>query len=61
MPGPAGGSGPASSIGGSTVNGLQGGLTAALIALSMLVLLRLARRAAASPIWRAALPEVPPA
>jgi len=40
---------------------VQGGIGAALIALLMLVLLRLARRAAAVPIWRAYLPEVPPA
>jgi hypothetical protein len=31
------------------------------IALVALVLLRLARRAAAKPVWRAYLPEVPPA
>jgi len=31
------------------------------MALLTLVLLRLARRAAAMPIWRAYLPEVPPA
>jgi hypothetical protein len=38
-----------------------GGLGAALMALLMLVLLRLARRAAAKAIWRCYLPEVPPA
>jgi hypothetical protein len=35
-----------------------GGLTAAL---AVLLLLMLARRAASKPIWRAYLPEVPPA
>ena len=40
---------------------MQGGAGAALIALLTLVLLRLARRAAAKPIWRSFLPEVPPA
>jgi hypothetical protein len=34
---------------------------AAGVTLVMLVLLRLARRAAAKPVWRAYLPEVPPA
>jgi hypothetical protein len=32
-----------------------------VITLLVLVLLRLARRAAAKPIWRSYLPEVPPA
>jgi hypothetical protein len=32
-----------------------------LCAVLVLVLLRLARRAAAKPIWRSYLPEVPPA
>jgi hypothetical protein len=32
-----------------------------VITLLVLVLLRLARRAAAMPIWRSYLPEVPPA
>jgi len=40
---------------------VQGGLGAALLALLTLVLLVLIRRAAAKPIWRAYLPEVPPA
>ena len=40
---------------------MQGGLGAALLALLTLVLLLLIRRAAAVPIWRAYLPEVPPA
>jgi hypothetical protein len=40
---------------------MQGGVGAALIALLVLVLLRLARRAAAMPIWRSYLPEVSPA
>jgi hypothetical protein len=40
---------------------MPGGVGAALIALLTLVLLLLARRAAAKPVWRAYLPEVPPA
>jgi len=40
---------------------MQGAVGAAVITLLVLVLLRLARRAAANPIWRAYLPEVPPA
>jgi hypothetical protein len=40
---------------------VPGGVGAALVALLMLVLLRLARRAAAVPVWRSYLPEVPPA
>jgi hypothetical protein len=40
---------------------MQDGLGAVLIALLTLVLLRLVRRAAAKPIWRSYLPEVPPA
>jgi hypothetical protein len=40
---------------------MQGAVGAAVITLLVLVLLRLARRAAAKPIWRAYLPEVPPA
>jgi hypothetical protein len=40
---------------------MQDSLGAALIALFTLVLLRLMRRAAAKTIWRAYLPEVPPA
>ena len=32
-----------------------------MMSILTLVLLRLARRAAAKPIWRAYLPEVPPA
>jgi hypothetical protein len=40
---------------------VPGGLVAALIAVLMLVLLRLAGRAAAVPVWRSCLPEVPPA
>ena len=51
-------SGSGSSIGGGRV---QGGVGVALIALLTLVLLRLARRAAAKPVWRSYLPEVPPA
>jgi hypothetical protein len=40
---------------------MQDAAGAALIALLTLVLLRLVRRAAAKPIWRSFLPEVPPA
>jgi hypothetical protein len=40
---------------------VPGGVGAALFMLITLILLRLARRAAAMPIWRAYLPEVPPA
>jgi hypothetical protein len=47
--------------GGNSWGGGQGGLGAALTARHTLVLLRLAGRAAAVPIWRAYLPEVPPA
>jgi len=43
------------------MRGLQGGVGAALIALLMLILLRLARRPAAVSIWRSYLPEVSPA
>jgi hypothetical protein len=50
-----------SGSGGNSWGGVQGGIGAALIALLTLVLLRLARRAAAVPIWRSYLPEVPPA
>jgi hypothetical protein len=61
-PGGANGPGTAGSGGGgNSWGGVQGGLGAALIALLMLVLLRLARRAFANPIWRSYLPEVPPA
>jgi len=54
-------SGSGSGAGGNSWGGAQRGIGAALIALLALVLLRLARRAAAVPIWRAYLPEVPPA
>jgi hypothetical protein len=40
---------------------VQGGTGAALAALLMMVLLRLARRADVKPVWRSYLPEVPPA
>jgi hypothetical protein len=40
---------------------MQSGAAAALITLLILILLRLARGAAARPIWRCYLPEVPPA
>jgi hypothetical protein len=40
---------------------MYGGVAAALLSLLTLVLLRLARCAAAKPIWRSYLPEVPPA
>jgi hypothetical protein len=40
---------------------VPGGVSAALFVLLTLLLLRLARRAAAKIIWRAYLPEVPPA
>jgi hypothetical protein len=54
-------SGSGSGAGGNSWGGAQGGIGAALIVLLTLVLLRLARRAAVVPIWRAYLPEVPPA
>jgi len=54
-------SGSGSGAGGNSWGGAQGGIAAALIALLSLVLLRLARRASAVAIWRAYLPEVPPA
>jgi hypothetical protein len=54
-------SGSGSGAGGNTWGGAQGGIGAALTARHTLVLLRLARRAAAVPIWLAYLPEVPPA
>jgi hypothetical protein len=47
--------------GGNSGRGIQGGVRIALSVLLILVLLRLARRAAAKPIWRSYLPEVPPA
>ena len=50
-----------SGSGGHSGGGARGGIGAALIALLSLVLLQLARRAAAMPIWRSYLPEVPPA
>jgi len=40
---------------------MQGGVGAALIALLSLILLWLARRADAKPIWRSYLPEISPA
>jgi hypothetical protein len=55
----AGGSG--STIDGTSGGGMQSGIGAALIALLTLVLLRLARRAGAKPIWRAYRPEISPA
>jgi hypothetical protein len=54
-------SGSGSGAGGNSWGGAQGGIAAALIALLSLVLLRLARRASVVAIWRAYLPEVPPA
>jgi hypothetical protein len=57
----ANGVGSGSGAGGNSRGGAQGGIGAALIALLTLVLLRLAGRAAAVPVWRAYLPEVPPA
>ena len=60
-PGPGNGSGSAGGTGGSSGNGMQAGIGAGLAALITLVLLRLARRAAVKPVWRAYLPEVPPA
>ena len=56
-----GGSGSGSGTGGPSGRGVQGGVAAALIAHHTLILLRLARCAAAKPIWRSYLPEVPPA
>jgi len=56
-----GGSGSGSGFGGSSGGGVPGGVGAASAALLALVLLWLARHAAAKPIWRAYLPEVPPA
>ena len=53
--------GSGSSIGGNNGGGVQGGLAVALFTLLTLLLLRLARRAAVQPIWRAYLPEVSPA
>ena len=61
--GPGGGGsgrGPGGSAGGNSGRGLSGG-AAALISALMLMLLRLARRAAVKPVWRSYLPEVPPA
>jgi len=58
---PGGGSGSGSGFGGSSGGGVPGGIGAASAALLALVLLWLARHAAARPIWRAYLPEVPPA
>jgi len=64
---PGGGANSANGVSGSgsgagnSWGGVQGGIGAALTALLTLVLLRLARRASAVPIWRAYLPEVPPA
>jgi hypothetical protein len=40
---------------------VPGGLGGALVAVLMVVLLRLAARAGAVPVWRSYLPEVPPA
>jgi hypothetical protein len=57
--GPGGGTGNG---GGNSGSGVQGGARAgALSVLPVSVLLRRARRADAKPIWRAYLPEVPPA
>ena len=62
---PAGGApgpgGAASGLGSTGQGGVQAGASAVLIALLVLVLLRLAGRAAHRPIWRCYLPEVPPA
>jgi hypothetical protein len=55
-------SGSGGSTGGTNSGGgVQGGVSVALITHRTLVLLRLARRATAKPIWRSYLPEVPPA
>jgi hypothetical protein len=56
--GPAGVSGDGS--GGHSEGGIQGS-DDALTTHHTLVLLRLVRRAAAKPIWRSYLPQVPPA
>jgi hypothetical protein len=50
-----------SGFGGSSGGGVPGGVGAASAGLLALVLLWLARHAAAKPIWRVYLPEVPPA
>jgi len=54
------GAGASSGPGGSGGRALSGG-AAALISALILVLLRLARRAGMTPVWRSYLPEVPPA
>jgi hypothetical protein len=59
--GPGGAAGSGSGIGGAGGGGVPGGMSALLTARHALVQLRLARRAASRPIWRAYLPEVPPA
>jgi hypothetical protein len=40
---------------------VPGGLAAALFAALMLVVLAVLRRGVVAPVWRAFLPEVPPA
>jgi hypothetical protein len=40
---------------------VPGGVSVCLLALFILVLLWLARRVGVKPVWRAFLPEVPPA
>jgi len=57
----AGGGSSDGGTGGHSGGGFQSGVGAGLISLLTLVLLRLVRRAAAKPIWRSCLPEVPPA
>jgi uncharacterized membrane protein YgcG len=54
------GSGAGGSVGGANGGALYGAWVAVL-ALSTMILLRLVRRAAAKPVWRVYLPEVPPA
>jgi hypothetical protein len=57
--GAPGGAGGAGGFGGGSANaGALGGVLAALTAVLVLLLMR---RAAAKPIWRSYLPEVPPA
>jgi hypothetical protein len=61
-PGGGGVGGGVGGFGGGSPNaGVLGGVLAALTAALVLLLLLLMRRAAAKPIWRSYLPEVPPA
>jgi hypothetical protein len=59
--GPGGTGGLGGGSGGNGGSGLLDGACAVLMAALTLIMLRLARRAEASPVWRAYLPEVPPA